>query len=320
MMRTMFTAVVLVMMSAFQPAAIEEGAGYILRTGGKGTVVVIRKGEKIDVTGKRGFILFDGDEIVPEPEKDAWVEYYWSSSREVIREPATRTSSRVSGAGPQEKRKAARGIVAARRQGSPPPPANRLFAVRESPQHYYLPADGRVRLSAVTVSESVKPTEVTLITPQGKRVRLSPCVESRKQLHRLTFTVDEATRSNLKQFEVRVRFSDGSEDTAKFEVLLEQSGAQMKLDQMRRAAIVYERLKPEHDEWFLALNDLALAFEELGCDAQAANLVVDWWFHEPDNPSAQNALLGLAIPFDLGAIDQLFGCGTVRAEHDEHMR
>jgi len=320
-MRTIFTAVVLVMMSAFQPAAIEEGTGYILRTGGKGTVVVIRKGEKIDVTGKRGFILFAGDDIVTE--KDAWVEYYLSINRRVIREPATKTDSSVPGAGQSGERKAARSIVAARRQGSPPPPANRLFAVRESPQHYYLPADGRIRLSAVTVSEDVKPTEVTLLTPQGRRVpstRLSPRVESKKQLHRLTFAVDEATRSNLKQFEVRVRFSDGSEDTAKFEVLLEQSGAQMKLDQLRRAAIVYERLKPENDEWFLALNDLALAFEELGCDAQAANLVVDWWFHEPDNPSAQNALLGLAIPFELGAVDKLFGCGTVRAEHDEHMR
>jgi hypothetical protein len=288
-------------------AVASEPNGYILRMGGKGKVVVVRGKKEMDVTGQRRFLLFSGDK--PRVQGDAWVEVYWSHTRAIHRDPPLKTGPGAPGS-PSPRRRAARGLVAARRQGSPPEPANRLFAKNvRSP--YQVGANGVFRVSAVTVSKDVRPVRATFFRGQEasrQAIELDPKIESQGQFHRLTCTLDDPAGDGLGRFEVKVSFSDGSSDSALFEALSGPTGSSVSaFDQLRRASSAYAGLSPERDEWFLALNDLAREYEDLGCDSQAANLVLDWWWCEADNPAAQEALLGLAIPFEMGAVDALFG-------------
>lgn len=292
-----------------------EPNGYILRTGGEGAVVVIRDGKEVTVPRNRRFLLYSGDKV--RPRDKAWVEYYLSSTREVRREPPLRTSTSVPPTRPTA-REAASSILAARRQGSPPAPANRMFT-KAGRQPFYLRPDGRWSLSTVTVSPDVKPIAATLkSTSLNVEVHVSrePAdadsaqmgVISRGQIHQLTWSDARILSTSDSAFQITVQFSDGSKDTATFEaVRVGRGGSSLAMDRLRRAITAYDRLKSSDEEWFFALNESALAFEALGCNTQAASLVVDWWIAEPENPAVRDALLGLAIPFGLGAIDRLLG-------------
>jgi hypothetical protein len=286
-----------------------------MRMGGKGNVWLVKSnGTRIDITGRGRVELRAGDKLVTDG--TAWVIWYSVADRFAHRQPPLPRSTIVVNPPPPGRRD--RVIYGARRQGNPPKPANRLFASASTSQPLILIGEEPLHLGTVTVSGDVRPERVTLDV-DGKLLELAAeqgfALKSYDIIHKLTIPNPKAVLpSSVSKILVTVTFSDGTQDSATFEMLKSPNGqGSESRDTLRRALDRYSRVKPEQDEWLFHIVNVSGAYEDLGCNSQAAATVLDWWFVEPENESAVFALQGIAIQFDLGAIDARFGPAIERA-------
>lgn len=283
-------------------------AGHVMRMGGSGRIYLLKRdGRRIEITDKKNqrIVLEVGDDL--RPEGQAWVIYYSVANREAIRKPPLETSTRVLARADRRKPKSL--IFGARPQGAIPAAANRLFARNSERQPLVLIGNEPLRFGAVTVSGEVKPSEVELVV-DGETYRLAlggaARLRSNGIVHQLVIPgTEELLTNDARAFVISVGFSDGSRDTARFDIVRNQSGSE-ELDLLRRALTRYSRAQATDDEWFFRLYDLTQAYESLGCQAQASSTILDWWFQEPDNEAAMFALRAIAMEFGLGALEKGF--------------
>lgn len=283
-------------------------AGHVMRMGGSGQIVLKKAdGRRIDITGKgsKRILLEVGDDL--ETRGKAWVLFYSIAARTAIRKPPLPTSTRLSP--PADSRRPLSLIFGARPQGEIPASANRIFALNGKLQPFVRIGDEPICFGAVSVSARVRP-RVLILTRGGKSQEftfgqnatlLSNGIVHQMRLEGHKELLDGSARS----FEVKVQFSDGTQDEAKFELIDQQSGSES-TDVLRRALTRYGRAKFADDDWFFRLLDVTEAYEELGCHPQAAATVLDWWLQEPANESAMFALRGIAAKFELGALEREF--------------
>lgn len=293
--------------AAIGQSTSSEVAGHTMRMGGKGKIWLSKKGGgEIDITGRGRVEIRTGDKL--RTEGSAWVIWYSVADRIPYRMPAPPTTNMIASPPPRDRPRSV--IYGARRQGNPPKPANRLFALSSNRQPYVLIGDEPVRFGVVTISPDVRPLKMRLASV-GKvhnlKVGSGVGLRSRDIVHDLTLKNPKPLLASGSNFSVTVSFSDGSTDSASFDLLTDPTGRGSEArDTLRRALDRYSRVKPEQDDWFFRLINVTTAYEDMGCKSQAASAVLDWWFLEPDNESAKLALLGIAIDFDLGMLDRRF--------------
>lgn len=104
------------------------------------------------------------------------------------------------------------------------------------------------------------------------------------------------------EFTVTLSMVAGSPQAAKFTRLNSKSSDSIVI--ARNSFLFADRNSPE---WFDKLDNYIYELDEVGCATQAALLVVDWWLTDSHAFAAKAALSGVALDFELSAIDKLIG-------------
>jgi hypothetical protein len=70
--------------------------------------------------------------------------------------------------------------------------------------------------------------------------------------------------------------------------------------------------KMDSVDWFEALNNAAVEFENAGCNIQSSILAIKWWMSEPNNAAACSAVRGASVRFEIAAIERFLGDGKTK--------
>jgi|GEM_PF-4177880 hypothetical protein len=284
-------------------------SGHVMRMGGSDPIYLKKAdGRRVDISRQKQkrIVLETGDDL--QPQGNAWVIYYSIAKRASLRKPALRTTTVLL---PQPLQTGRKGLVyGSRPQGERGPLSNRLLALNSESQPFVLIGEVPLTFGAVTLTPDVKPSKVTVALGEATReISLGGAGTLRSQgiVHQLDISSarDLLSTTNPK-FNILVTFSDGSRDSASFE-MPKSTDFNEPTSVLRRALTRYYRSKPSDPDWFFRLTNASLAYEDLGCYAQASSMVINWWFEEPDNESAMFALRAIGMEFRAGAIEREFG-------------